>query len=154
VRLGEVVSDVVTLFERRMCYKRLEIKIEVGAELELHVKQGELKQVLSNLIANAIDASVEGGKLRLCARLSRNWTNGLDRGARITLADNGSGMSSEVQRRIFVPFFTTKRDVGTGLGLWVTKNLIEQQGGYLRFRSRQGRRSGTVMSFFLPLHHA
>jgi hypothetical protein len=55
-----------------------------------------------------------------------------------------------VQRRIFVPFFTTKPDVGTGIGLWVTKCLIEQQGGYLRFRSRQGKNGGTVMSFFVP----
>jgi signal transduction histidine kinase len=63
-------------------------------------------------------------------------------------------MSPEVQRRIFVPFFTTKQDAGTGIGLWVTKSLIEQQGGYLRFRSKQGADPGTVMSLFLPLHHA
>jgi signal transduction histidine kinase len=154
VSLGEVVSDVVTLYERKMRYKRLETEIEVDAELKLHLKQGELKQVLSNLIVNAIDASSEGGKLRLRARPTRNWTNGLEKGVRITLADNGSGMSPEVQRRIFVPFFTTKQDVGTGIGLWMTKSLIEQQGGYLRFRSKQGPRAGTVMSFFLPLHHA
>jgi signal transduction histidine kinase len=59
-------------------------------------------------------------------------------------------MSPEVQKRIFVPFFTTKANVGTGIGLWVTKSLIEQQGGYLRFRSRQGDCSGTVMSLYLP----
>jgi signal transduction histidine kinase len=154
VRLGEVVTDVVTLYEQKMRYKRLEAAIEVNAELMVHLKQGELKQALSNLIANAIDASSEGGKLWLRARPTRNWTNGLEKGVRITLADNGSGMSCEVQRRIFVPFFTTKQDVGTGIGLWATKSLIEQQGGYLRFRSKQGPKSGTVMSFFLPLHHA
>jgi signal transduction histidine kinase len=71
-------------------------------------------------------------------------------GVRITLADNGCGMSAEVQRRIFAPFFTTKADVGTGIGLWITKGLIEKQGGYMRFRSRQGSTPGTVMSFFLP----
>jgi signal transduction histidine kinase len=56
-----------------------------------------------------------------------------------------------VQRQIFVPFFTTKADVGTGIGLWVTKSLIEKQGGYMRFRSKQGHQAGTVMSLFLPL---
>jgi signal transduction histidine kinase len=152
VRLGEIVGDVLMLYERKLRYKRLDTKIEVDAELKLHLRQGELKQALSNLIANAIDASREGGKLRLRARPSRNWTNGMGKGVRITLADNGSGMSSEVQQRIFVPFFTTKQDIGTGIGLWVTKNLIEQQGGYLRFRSKQGPSAGTVMSFFLPLH--
>lgn len=59
-------------------------------------------------------------------------------------------MPPEVQKRVFAPFFTTKADVGTGIGLWITKCLIEQRGGYVHFRSRQGRRSGTVMSFFLP----
>jgi signal transduction histidine kinase len=143
----------VTLYERKLRYKRLETEIEVDAELKLHLKHGELKQALSNLIANAIDASSEGGKLWLRARANKNWTNGLEKGIRITLADNGSGMSPDVQRRIFVPFFTTKRDVGTGIGLWVTKKLIEQQGGYLRFRSKQGQGAGTVMSVFLPLTH-
>ncbi len=75
----------------------------------------------------------------------------MEAGVRITLADTGTGMTPDVQQRAFVPFFTTKADVGTGIGLWVTRNLIEKQGGTLRFRSRQGEKSGTVMSFFLPL---
>jgi len=153
VSLSELIAEVVTLYERKLRYKGLQTEIEVDAELKLHLKHGELKQALSNLIANAIDASSEGGKLWLRARANRNWTNGLAEGVRITLADNGSGMSPDVRHRIFVPFFTTKKDVGTGIGLWVTKNLIEQQGGYMRFRSRQGQRAGTVMSFFLPLTH-
>jgi signal transduction histidine kinase len=153
VSLSELIGEVVTLYERKLRYKRLETEIEVDAELKLHLKHGELKQALSNLIANAIDASSEGGKLWLRARANKNWTNGLEKGIRITLADNGSGMSPDVQRQIFVPFFTTKRDVGTGIGLWVTKKLIEQQGGYLRFRSKQGQGAGTVMSVFLPLTH-
>lgn len=151
VSLSELIGEVMTLYERKLRYKRIETEIEVDAELKLHLKHGELKQALSNLIANAIDASSEGGKLWLRARPNKNWTNGLEPGVRITLADNGSGMSLDVQQRIFVPFFTTKQDVGTGIGLWVTRNLIEQQGGYMRFRSNQGQRAGTVMSFFLPL---
>jgi signal transduction histidine kinase len=127
------------------------VEIAAGEGLKVHLRQGELKQILANLIANAIDASTDGGKLWLRVHPTRNWTNGMQAGLRITLADNGSGMSPEVQRRIFVPFFTTKSDVGTGIGLWVTKSLIEGLDGYLRFRSRQGRASGTVMSFFLPL---
>ncbi len=69
---------------------------------------------------------------------------------RISIADNGWGMTNEVQRNVFIPFFTTKPHSGTGIGLWVTKCLIEQQGGTMNFRSRQGERAGTIMSLFLP----
>ena len=153
ISVAGLIGEVMAVYERRLRYKRLDMEISADAELKLYTRQGELKQALSNLIANAIDASNQGGKLWLRAQAARNWTNGMEEGVRITLADNGSGMTPEVQRRIFVPFFTTKVDVGTGIGLWITKSLIEKQGGYTRFRSRQGQKAGTVMSFFLPLTH-
>jgi len=153
ISVAGLIGEVMTIYERRLRYKRLDMEISADAELKLYTRQGELKQALSNLIANAIDASNQGGKLWLRAQAARNWTNGMEEGVRITLADNGSGMTPDVQRRIFVPFFTTKVDVGTGIGLWITKSLIEKQGGYMRFRSRQGQKAGTVMSFFLPLTH-
>jgi PAS domain S-box-containing protein len=150
INISELISDVMVIFDRRLRYKHLELRLSVGAELTVYAKQGELKQALSNLMANAIDASNDGGKLWLRAQATKNWTNGMEAGVRISLADNGTGMTPEVQRRLFIPFFTTKTDVGTGIGLWVTKALIEKQGGYMRFRSRQGQKAGTVMSFFLP----
>ncbi len=148
--VSEVIRDVMMIFQRKLDHKRLKVEVSAGAELKLYAKQGELKQALSNLIANSIDASKEGGKLSLRAHRTKNWTRGMEDGVRITLADSGSGMPPEVQRRLFVPFFTTKSDAGTGIGLWVTKTLIEKQGGYMRFRSRQGHKAGTVISFFLP----
>ncbi|MGB0123763.1 MAG: ATP-binding protein [Silvibacterium sp.] len=153
VSIAELIKGVMALYERRLRYKQLHTEIDVDAELRVNIKEGELQQALSNLVANAIDASSEGGKLWVRARPTKDWTNGLKEGVRITLADNGCGMPPEVQRRIFVPFFTTKTDVGTGIGLWVTKSLIEKQGGYMRFRSRQGPMAGTVMSLFLPSTH-
>lgn len=148
--VAELIREVLTIFDRKLHYKRMKTEILVDGALKLYGKQGELKQALSNLIANSIDAANESGKLWLRAHPTKNWTNGMEKGIRVTLADNGCGMSAEVQRRIFAPFFTTKVDVGTGIGLWVTKGLVEKHGGYLRFRSRQGERSGTVMSLFLP----
>lgn len=150
IGVKDVVGDVLLIYDRKLRHKRIALVVHVDPELTLFTKQGELKQALSNLLANAIDASHEGGTVWVRAHSSSNWTNGFEPGIRITVADNGSGMAPEVQKRIFVPFFTTKVNVGTGIGLWVTKSLIEQQGGYLRFCSRQGKRSGTVMSFFLP----
>ena len=150
IGVHEVVADILLIYDRKLRYKQINCVVDVDPDLKVFAKQGELKQALSNLLANAIDASHEGGTVWLRARSSSNWIKGHEAGVRITLADNGSGMSPEVQKRIFVPFFTTKANIGTGIGLWVTKSLIEQDGGYLRFRSRQGQRSGTVMSFFLP----
>jgi PAS domain S-box-containing protein len=150
VGVTELVDDVMLIYERKMRYKQIEAEVSVAPELKVFAKVGELKQALSNLLANAIDASHQGGSIWIRAHASCKWTDGDASGIRITIADNGTGMSREVQQRIFVPFFTTKGNIGTGIGLWVTKSLIEQQGGYMRFRSCQGARSGTIMSFFLP----
>ena len=150
ISVAELIDDVLTIYDRKMRNKHLEVRILVDPKLTVYAKHGELKQALSNLVANAIDASHDCGKLWLRAQATKKWSSGMEAGVRITLADNGSGMPPEVQRRIFVPFFTTKSEIGTGIGLWVTKCLVEQQGGFLRFRSRQGQKAGTVMSFFLP----
>lgn len=150
VSVADLIGDVMIIYQSKLRYKRLETEISADPELKIFTKQGEFKQALANLVANAIDASTDGGKLWLRAQTAKDWINGLQDGVRITLADNGSGMTPEVQRQIFVPFFTTKADIGTGIGLWMTKSLVEKQGGYMRCRSRQGEHSGTVMSFFLP----
>src|SRR3569833_2787703 len=138
------------VYERKLAYKHIETSISVPPDLKFYGRQGELRQALSNLLTNAIDASKMGGKIWLRARISRRWDKEAEAGVRITLADNGSGMPQEVQKKIFIPFFTTKAEVGTGIGLWATKALIEQQGGLLRFHSRQGEKSGTAMCIFLP----
>ncbi|HEY1766960.1 MAG TPA: ATP-binding protein [Terracidiphilus sp.] len=150
VDVCEVIQDVMLIYERKLRYKQIRASASVHPGLKVYIKQGEIKQALANLIANAIDASTTGGKIWIRARSSRHWRSGMRTGVRITLADNGAGMPPEIQRRIFVPFFTTKADVGTGIGLWVTRSIIEQYGGYLRFRSRQGAQPGTAMSFFVP----
>lgn len=153
VRLAELVDDLLLLYERKLASKRLKTSVAVDPRLKIYCKQGELKQALSNLMSNSIDASAHGGRIWLRAREARGSARPARLGVRITLADNGAGMAPEVRQRIFVPFFTTKPGVGTGIGLWVTKSMIEQQGGTMRFRSRQGANSGTVMSFFLPNAH-
>jgi signal transduction histidine kinase len=151
VNIAELFQDVLLLYERKVRTKQIETRVACDPSLTIFAKHGELKQVLSNLTANAIDASARGGTIWLRAQRTRDWSNGMHLGIRITLADNGSGMTPQVKRRIFVPFFTTKPSVGTGIGLWVTKCLVEQQGGHLQFRSQQGQKAGTVMSFFVPM---
>lgn len=148
VSVPELVNDILLIYERKLKYKQIELTAAVVPQLEVYGKQGELKQALSNLVANAIEASKIGGRIWLRARPASRWADQRESGIRITVADNGSGMSPEVRERVFVPFFTTKPGIGTGIGLWVTKSLIEQHGGSVHFRSRQG--SGTGMSFFIP----
>jgi PAS domain S-box-containing protein len=148
--VSDLVRDALMIYERRLRNKELQVEVLVPPALTVYGKDGELRQALLNLVANAIDACPSGGKIWFRAQKTKNWTNRLEEGIRISLADNGVGMSPEVQRHVFAPFFTTKAEVGTGIGLWVTKCLIEQRGGYVHFRSRQGERSGTIMSLFLP----
>jgi PAS domain S-box-containing protein len=147
--IADVIQDVLTIYERKCQYKALNIEQRIEPNLTLTAVQGELKQILSNLIANAIDASREGGKIVICARTSHHSPSGT-RGALIAIADNGVGISDENKQSLFTPFFTTKSAVGTGLGLWITKDLLEKRSGRIRFRSTDSVQSGTVMTIYLP----
>jgi two-component system CheB/CheR fusion protein len=101
---------------------------------------------------NAIDAMASGGKLTLRVRKSFDWRDPTSPGIRITIADTGTGMNFETRHRIYEPFFTTKNDTGTGLGMWVSAQIVERLQADLRVWSttRPGM-SGTVFSLFLPM---
>jgi signal transduction histidine kinase len=144
LNVGKLVDEVLAIYERKLRYKGLRVEREIAPDLRLYTQEGELKQALSNLIANAIDASHDGGCIWVRARSSRQLQS-----IRISVGDNGIGMSPTVQKQLFTPFFTTKERVGTGLGLWNTKSLMEKQGGRIQVRSRES--AGTVMSIILPM---
>jgi signal transduction histidine kinase len=111
--------------------------------------------VLSNLIANAIDAmGPAGGRLLLRSREARDPRTG-EQGLAISVADNGPGISAQIAGRIFEPFFTTKGFSGTGLGLWISQEITRRHHGSLTVRSSQRPgRSGTVFTLFLPFETA
>jgi PAS domain S-box-containing protein len=150
--VSEVIEDLIVIYERRMELKGLTIDRRVESDLMVVASEGELKQVLSNLITNAMDACGRGGKIIIRAYGTEECSTGR-RGVRIVVADNGRGISAENRRKVFSPFFTTK-DTGTGLGLWVSKDLVEKRGGRIHVRSRQLAPSGTVVSIYLPLEIA
>ena len=150
IRLSALLDEVLVLYARKISDKQLQVIRRFGSEEPLVVFPGELRQVFSNLVANAIEASAVRGKLFLRIHKSRFWGDSGIVGMRVTIADNGTGMTAEVSRRIGEAFFTTKGQGGTGLGLWVSRSIIERYGGNLFVRSRTGKRHGTVFSILLP----
>jgi PAS domain S-box-containing protein len=146
-----VTREVFEFYSARAAASRVSLHVNIKTEQKAFGNQGELRQVLSNLLANSLDACKEGDAIWVRVRAAVSSRNPAQRGVRIAVADNGCGIPPDYIERIFEPFFTTKKDTGTGLGLWVSRELIEKRGGYLNVRSSvDGRRPGTVFSLFLP----
>jgi signal transduction histidine kinase len=149
--MEELLEEVLSLYGRRMMEKNLRVERQYDCGEEAIVYPGEMRQVLSNLVTNAIEASTLRGRLRLRVRSTRSWSDSQVRGIRVSVADTGSGIPPEVQRRLGEPFFTTKGQRGTGLGLWVTRSIIQRYGGEMQLRSSvHPDRHGTVFTIFLP----
>jgi PAS domain S-box-containing protein len=149
--VAEVLDSMLTLHSGRIHTLRVDVERRYSREVELYCMAGGLRQVFANLITNALDALEEGGRLYIRACPSRSWKDGRA-GVRVVVADNGCGMSAAVRRRIYEPFFTTKMATGTGLGLWVTQDILAKHQGTIAVRSRAespGPR-GTVFMLFFP----
>ena len=150
VHIGQLFDEVLALYRRKIEEKQLTIKLQYDSRQTAMAFPGGMRQVLSNLIVNAIEASPRGGSLYLRMKPSHRWADGM-RGVRITIADNGSGMTAETRRALGRPFLTTKGQEGTGLGLWVTMSILRQHGARLQNRSSVDQaKHGTIFSIFLP----
>src|ERR1700760_3234219 len=149
--VGELLESVLTLYIGRLVALQIEVSRKIGADVDLYCFSGELRQVFANLIGNAIDAMSMGGRLSLSVRRSRSWVDGSP-GIRLFVADNGCGMTEATRLRIFEPFFTTKESTGTGLGLWVSSEIIVKHNATVRVVSRTAgdKPSGTVFMVFFP----
>ncbi|HEX3660679.1 MAG TPA: PAS domain S-box protein [Acidobacteriaceae bacterium] len=150
ISVAKAVSEILAIYDRRFQYKGIQVAIDIPADLFLCALQGELKQIISNLVSNAIDASPQKCRLSVRAWPSRHFETGAP-GIRLVVADQGTGIPKAIRQKIFTPFFTTKRDVGTGLGLWIVRDLLLRRGGTILYRSRtEAPRIGTTMMVFLP----
>lgn len=155
VRLGELVDSVIFLYSRPAIAKHIEIAREVRFSGEIMGYPGELRQLLSNLFANALEACPAGGKLRVRVYEGCEFHNSKKPGVRIVIGDTGNGIAPELFHRIFEPFFTTKGAKGSGLGLWVTQSIVAKHNGFIQMRSStHPPRNGTVFSIFLPFEAA
>jgi signal transduction histidine kinase len=147
--ITEVIDDVLSLYARRIAAQCVQIKKLYTFPAEMQGMVGEIRQVISNVVANALDAMPNsGGTLHIRVRRTRHSQNGS--ALRITIADNGVGIPVEQQKRIFEAFFTTKQETGTGLGLWLTKNIVEKHGGNIRVSSSNIGKTGTVFKLTIP----
>jgi PAS domain S-box-containing protein len=151
VNVAEVLDNVLYLYARRLEGREIIVNKAFDRKANIQALAGEIRQVFSNLISNALDAMAQGGTLKLKVSQRRSWKNSDISGVRVTIGDTGAGISPEHAKKIFEAFYTTKTDVGTGLGLWVTQGIIKKHNGFIRFRSRTAPgKSGTVFSVFLP----
>lgn len=147
-----IVREVTAFYASRAANLGVSFIVSANTEREVLGSAGELRQVLSNLLANSLDACASGSTIRIEASSAIDPRNLSRPGVRITIADTGYGIPPEHLESIFEPFFTTKKDTGTGLGLWVSRELVVKHGGSLRVRSRTlNPRCGTVFSLFLPM---
>jgi PAS domain S-box-containing protein len=148
--LTEIADSAISLHLGRLSTCNVVIKKEYARLNPMFVHQGELRQVLVNLVGNALDAMPSGGRLRVRIRHAHDPLTESN-GVRIVIADTGGGMSLATLRQIFEPFYTTKGSSGTGLGLWVSSQIIARHKGRITVRSSQSpTHSGTVFSIFLP----
>ena len=150
VTAEHLVDAVIGLYQGRLANSQIQVKAVYSTNVPVLCFENDIRQVLNNLIANAIDAMRSGGRLLVRAHNAVDHPTG-HRGIRITIADTGHGMSPETQRRLFEPFYTTKGLSGTGLGLWISSEIVERHQGRLTVRSTEHpKHHGTVFSLFLP----
>uniref|UniRef100_A0A7V5CT87 histidine kinase n=1 Tax=Acidobacterium capsulatum TaxID=33075 RepID=A0A7V5CT87_9BACT len=144
---GALFEDTVSLFRAKLRARKITPLITVDGNVQLQGITGELRQVLVNLVSNAIDASPEDGVLRLHA--SKVLENGIDF-VQIEVEDSGHGIQKDLQSKLFQPFFSTKGSLGTGLGLWVTKSIVDKHRGEIRLQSQPGQ---TIFTIMLPAEY-
>jgi PAS domain S-box-containing protein len=142
-----IMDSSVGLYGPRLEACGITVTREYAAGQMLFCRGDELRQVFSNLLSNAFDATRTGGRLLIRIRTS---SAGKGDGLRITIADTGDGIPAEIRKKIFEPFLSTKDATGTGLGLWVSEGIVQKHKGRIVARSRTGEKHGTVFCVFLP----
>jgi len=135
-----LVAEVLSLYQAKLHAKGIRVHNQVERAQPILGSRGELRQVLANLVANALDVLPAGGALDISAGEAGG-------NVQLQVSDNGPGIPPENLNRVFEPFFTTKAELGTGLGLWVSRQIVEKHGGTIAVESS---RNGTCFTICLP----
>jgi PAS domain S-box-containing protein len=148
VSLREIVESVLSIFAGRLRGRGISATAHYTTDGSMTAVAGELRQIVANLVANAADAMEGGGTLRVHLHPAREDGRA---GFRLAISDSGTGIPAAVRARMFEPFFSTKGESGTGLGLLVVRDVVARHGGKLRLRSSTSRKyHGTSFSIFFP----
>jgi len=148
VHIPTLVESVLTLYSNKLQVKQIQVQLGFEACPPITGLAGEIQQLVSNIISNAIDAVPVSGTLKIDASPVK-LADG--ESIRLKIEDDGPGIAPENLKRIFEPFFTTKKDVGTGLGLWVCKEIAERHGGSVHVESKNGNGAkGAIFTVLLP----
>ena len=151
VKLGELLNTAISVASR-IRNKGIVVCAEVGQDLEICAVPGKIRQLIAHLLSNSFDAVDANGTVRVRLSAGKDWSTA-NHGVRLVVADSGCGIPASVRSSLFEPFVTTKTDVGTGLGLWNCKKIVDKHCGSIRVKSSiLPGRSGTVFSVFLPSH--
>jgi PAS domain S-box-containing protein len=148
VYLHDLVENVLAVYGSRLLATRISVDTRFNDLQKINVSRGEMLQVFSNVIANAIDAMHQGGSLKISTRKIAGFTGD---GIQAVIRDTGPGIKREHLEKIFEPFFSTRGDVGTGIGLWVARQLVERRGGQISVASSTEKgNSGTSITIYIP----
>ncbi len=149
VELRELLTSVLLLLDRQLKDQSVTVERKLGEGVSVQGFPGELRQVFTNLITNAAEASGPGGRAQVLLEPSLPADN--RSGATVTITDSGPGIPPELRAKLFQPFFTTKGEQGTGLGLWVSRGIVEKHGGTIELsNSGDPAFPGTVVRVYLP----
>lgn len=150
VSLRDAVRDVFELLKKKVQANGIEAFTAFECEGVVQGHYTEIRQIVSNLVINALEAMPARGKLFVKIKPSQNWKRDGESGVRLYVHDNGTGIPEAARGQIFEPFFSTKTDKGTGLGLWVIRSIVEKYRGSIRMHSSTGKCGGTSFCIFLP----
>jgi PAS domain S-box-containing protein len=142
--IQSLIESAIGLLKAKVNSKNARVETRWGEDVCLPVVAGEIRQVFANLLANSLDAIPQGGTIKVRTAVVFDHKKRVQC-FRVTIADNGVGIPQHARHKMFEPFYTTKGTIGTGLGLWVSKQILDKNGGTIRMRSRTGGpQSGTV----------
>lgn len=142
-----MIDETIALFRPKLRQKQISVTAEIDGKVHLQARAGEVRQILINLMSNAIDASGDGGSIVLRAQ---PLVQASGEYVLLQVEDSGHGIPADVRQQLFQPFFSTKGSLGTGLGLWVTKNIVSSHKGQIDIESRPGK---TILSVILPAEY-